>query len=89
MLPVRVSQEAHDAFKKALTDSGSERWFELETQDSDVHIDLSQVVYVRLDTEVEHRVGFRHGLAPRSRRWTSGCCACSGRAGTRRASSGR
>jgi hypothetical protein len=57
VLPVRVSQEAHDAFKKALTDSGSERWFELETQDSDVHIDLSQVVYVRLDTE-EHRVGF-------------------------------
>jgi hypothetical protein len=57
VLPVRVSQEAHDAFKKALSDSGSERWFELETQDSDVHIDLSQVVYVRLDTE-EHRVGF-------------------------------
>ena len=57
VLPVRVSQEAHDAFKKALTDSGSERWFALETQDSDVHIDLSQVVYVRLDTE-EHRVGF-------------------------------
>jgi len=57
VLPVRVSQEAHDAFKKALSDSGSDRWFELETQDSDVHIDLSQVVYVRLDTE-EHRVGF-------------------------------
>lgn len=57
VLPVRVTQEAHDAFKKALTDAGAERWFELETQDSDVHIDLSQVVYVRLDTE-EHRVGF-------------------------------
>jgi hypothetical protein len=57
VLPVRVTQEAHDAFKKALSDSGSERWFELQTQDSDVHIDLSQVVYVRLDTE-EHRVGF-------------------------------
>jgi len=57
VLPVRVSQEAHDAFKKALSDSGSDRWFELETQDSDVHIDLSQVVYVRLDTE-DHRVGF-------------------------------
>ena len=57
VLPLRVTQEAHDPFKKALTDSGSDRWFELETQDSDVHIDLSQVVYVRLDTE-EHRVGF-------------------------------
>jgi hypothetical protein len=57
VLPVRVSQEAHDAFRKALSDSGSERWFELEAQDSTVHIDLSQVVYVRLDTE-EQRVGF-------------------------------
>jgi hypothetical protein len=57
VLPVRVTQDAHDALKKALYDSGSDRWFELETQDSDVHIDLSQVVYVRLDTE-EHRVGF-------------------------------
>jgi hypothetical protein len=57
VLPVRVTQDAHDAFRKALSDSGSERWFELQTQDSDVHIDLSQVVYVRLDTE-EHRVGF-------------------------------
>jgi len=57
VLPVRVTQEAHDAFRKALSDSGSDRWFELETQDSDIHIDLSQVVYVRLDTE-EHRVGF-------------------------------
>ena len=57
VLPVRVSQEAHDAFKEALTDSGSERWFALEDQDSYVHIDLTQVVYVRLDTD-EHRVGF-------------------------------
>ena len=57
VLPVRVSPEVHDAFRKALSDSSSERWFELHTQDSEVHIDLSQVVYVRLDTE-EHRVGF-------------------------------
>jgi len=57
VLPVRVSQETYDAFRKALSDSGSDRWFELQTQDSDVNIDLSQVVYVRLDTE-EQRVGF-------------------------------
>ncbi len=57
VLPVRVTQEAYDTFRKALSDSSSERWFELPTQDSEVHIDLSQVVYVRLDTE-EHRVGF-------------------------------
>ena len=57
VLSVRVSQEAHDAFRKALSDSSADRWFELHTLDSEVHIDLSQVVYVRLDTE-DHRVGF-------------------------------
>jgi hypothetical protein len=57
VLPVRVTGEVHDAFRKALSDSGSDRWFELHTQDSEVHIDLSQVVYVRLDTE-DQRVGF-------------------------------
>ena len=57
VLPVRVTQEVHDDFRKALSDSSADRWFELQTLDSEVHIDLSQVVYVRLDTE-EHRVGF-------------------------------
>jgi hypothetical protein len=56
-LPVRVDQAAYDELRKALSDSGSDRWFELTTQDSDVYIDLSQVVYVRLDTE-DSRVGF-------------------------------
>ena len=56
-LPVRVEQDAYDGLRKALADSGSDRWFELKTQDSDVYVDLSQVVYVRLDTE-DHRVGF-------------------------------
>jgi hypothetical protein len=57
VLPVRVSQEVHDAFRKALSDSSAERWFALHTQDSEVHVDLSQVVYVRLDTD-DQRVGF-------------------------------
>ena len=57
VLPVRVSQEAYDQFRRALSDSNADRWFDLRTQDSEVHIDLSQVVYARLDTE-EHRVGF-------------------------------
>jgi hypothetical protein len=57
VLPVRVSQEEFDSFRKALSDSSSERWFDLKTQDSDVHLDLSQVVYARLDTE-DHSVGF-------------------------------
>jgi hypothetical protein len=57
VLSVRVIDEVHSEFRKALSDSSSEHWFELKTQDSEVHIDLSQVVYVRLDTD-EHRVGF-------------------------------
>jgi len=57
VLSVRVTQEVHDAFRKALSDSGSQGWFELKTQDSDVHVDLAQVIYVRLDTE-DQRVGF-------------------------------
>jgi hypothetical protein len=57
VLSVRVTQEAHESFRKALSDSGSDGWFELQTHDSDVHIDLSQVVYVRLDTE-DGKVGF-------------------------------
>jgi hypothetical protein len=57
ILSARVTQESLDGFRHALSDSSSDRWFELPTQDSEVHIDLAQVVYVRLDTE-EHRVGF-------------------------------
>jgi hypothetical protein len=57
VLSVRVADDAHAELRKAVSASGSDRWFELKTQDSDVHIDLSQVVYVRLDTD-EHRVGF-------------------------------
>jgi hypothetical protein len=56
-LPVRVAQEVYEGLRKALADSGSDRWFELKTQDSDVFVDLSQVVYVSLDTE-DRGVGF-------------------------------
>ena len=57
VLPARVKQSAYDGLRKALADERAERWFELETQDSKISIDLSQVVYVRIDTE-EQRVGF-------------------------------
>ena len=57
VLSVRVAADAHDSLRKALGDQRAERWFELTTADSDISIDLSQVVYVRIDTE-EQRVGF-------------------------------
>ena len=56
-LAVRVSDEPLKALRDALADESSARWHELKTEDSDVSLDLSQVVYVRVETE-EHRVGF-------------------------------
>jgi hypothetical protein len=57
VLPARVKQAAYDALRDALRNERPERWFELETADSNIAIDLSQVVYVRIDTEAQ-RVGF-------------------------------
>jgi hypothetical protein len=57
VLAVRVKVEDYDGMRKALGDDSAKRWFELKTADSDISIDLSQVVYVRIDTE-EQRVGF-------------------------------
>lgn len=36
---------------------GGEGWFEMETEDGAVALDLAEVVYVLADTEA-HRVGF-------------------------------
>ena len=56
-LAVRVANEPLQGLRDALADESSARWHELKTEDSDVSLDLSQVVYVRVETE-EHRVGF-------------------------------
>ncbi len=57
VLPARVKESSYDALQEALGDERSERWFELETVDSKISVDLAQVVYVRIDTEAQH-VGF-------------------------------
>jgi hypothetical protein len=57
VLPARVKESSYGSLGGALRDERAERWFELETVDSKIVIDLSQVVYVRIDTE-EQRVGF-------------------------------
>jgi hypothetical protein len=57
VLPCRVSRDAYDGLRKALGDPNADRWYELATQDSEVALDLSQIVYVRLDTEGQ-KVGF-------------------------------
>jgi hypothetical protein len=57
VLPARVHEADYEALHKALSDERSVRWFELETVDSKLALDLSQIVYVRIDTEAQ-RVGF-------------------------------
>ena len=55
VLALRVSEDEHERLRKAL--EKGEGWHDLKTQDSDITLNLDEVVYVRLDTE-EHRVGF-------------------------------
>jgi hypothetical protein len=57
MLALRMLESTYTSLRKALEDSKGERWYELRTDDSDLAVDLSQIVYVRLDTE-EQKVGF-------------------------------
>jgi hypothetical protein len=57
VLSVRVTADDHQGLRKALGDEKADRWYELRTQDSDVALDLSRIVYVRLDTDAQ-RVGF-------------------------------
>lgn len=57
VLPARVKQGAYDELHAALGDERADRWFELETVDSKLSVDLAQVVYVRIDAEAQH-VGF-------------------------------
>ena len=58
VLAVRMQQSVYEALRKSLESSDvGQRWHELQTEDSEVAVDLRQVVYVRLDTE-QHKVGF-------------------------------
>jgi len=55
-LPVRAEQKAAEGLRKAL-EKGGGGWHELATEDGPVLLDLSEVVYVRIDLD-EQRVGF-------------------------------
>jgi hypothetical protein len=55
-LTLRLAQDAYEGLSRAL-EAGATRWHTVQSEDSQVAIDLTQVVYVRLDTE-QHRVGF-------------------------------
>jgi len=57
VLAVRIEVDAYDALVKALGDDLSERWHQLDTDDSQVQVDLSQVVYVQRESG-NQKVGF-------------------------------
>ena len=57
VLALRMPEDVYSRLRKALEVEDRSGWHELETEDSEVVVDLAQVVYVRLDTE-QHKVGF-------------------------------
>jgi hypothetical protein len=57
-IALRVREPAYRALRDALSSDRADRWHEVDADGAAVAIDLSQVVYVRLDTQ-ERRAGFR------------------------------
>jgi hypothetical protein len=56
VLDLRITEEAYRSLRNAL-EGGTAGWHTIPTQDSEVFVDLSKVVYVSLASQ-EHRVGF-------------------------------
>jgi hypothetical protein len=54
-IALRVSDDAYERLRRALQSGGG--WYEFETLDGLVAVNLAQVVFMRLEN-VEHRVGF-------------------------------
>ncbi len=57
VLPLRMRADEHSSLRQAVEGDRSDRWHVVKTEDSEVAVDLAEVVYVRLETE-KHRVGF-------------------------------
>jgi hypothetical protein len=57
VLSLRISEEHLSELRKALSEGGDGRWREVEATDGAVVLDLSQVVYLRVESD-ENRVGF-------------------------------
>ena len=55
VLALRLDKEIFDELRKAV--EGDRRFYDVDAGDSTVTLDLSQVVYLRVETE-DHRVGF-------------------------------
>lgn len=57
ILSARVDKDAYETLHKALAKGDADRWHDLDTPDAQIAIDLSKVVYLRIEAE-EARVGF-------------------------------
>jgi hypothetical protein len=57
VLSLRISEEQLTELRKALAQGGDGGWREVEATDGAVVLDLSQVVYLRVESD-ENRVGF-------------------------------
>ena len=57
VLAVRAPAEAYDKLVKALEDDKAKRWHTLDTDDSEILVDLSQIVYVQRERG-DQKVGF-------------------------------
>ena len=55
VLALRLEAGVFDELRKAI--EGDTRFFDVDAGDSNVTLDLAQVVYLRVETE-DHRVGF-------------------------------
>ena len=54
---MRAPRREYDELEKALGDDKASRWHPLTTDDSEILIDLSQVVYIRRESG-DQKVGF-------------------------------
>ena len=57
ILAMRLQEDAYQKLHTALSEGSGERWQVLDAEDATVSVDVSQIVYVTLDTEKD-RVGF-------------------------------
>ena len=52
---MRLEEKAYDQLRRAVQDG--KRWYEVDSLDGVIALDLEQVVYMKLEA-AEHRVGF-------------------------------
>jgi hypothetical protein len=52
---MRLEEKAYDQLRRAVQDG--KRWYEVDSLDGVIALDLGQVVYMKLEA-AEHRVGF-------------------------------